>query len=370
MSILKLLKSQTQMVLNARALVLLHILVWSLPDTFGQSSGTLSDISCLKSIRDSLEDPLNHIATSWTFNSTTEDSFCRYVGVICGYTFENRVRGVKLANMGLKGKFPSGLVDCSELISLDLSGNVISGSIPHDINEILPNLEVLELSNNNLSGEIPSSMGDCFTLKVAKLNNNRLSGQIPQQLSENLEVLELSNNKLSGEIPSSMGHCSNLEVVKLNNNRLSGQIPQQLSELHRLIIFSVANNLLSGPVPDFIFVRTDTITPESYVNNSGLCGEPLDGCKHRWAFFELSFRSGFVVAFSVFASSYTAFFTYYFNLWGRSKKRKQMMPTKTTVLNECRKNEGKQIDQFIQLPTKALYKEESIQVPFLPIFKF
>ncbi|XP_050257679.1 probable inactive receptor kinase At1g27190 [Quercus robur] len=210
-----LLKSQTQMVLNARALVLLHILVWSLPDTFSQSSSILSDISCLKSIRDSLEDPLNHIATSWTFNSSTEDSICWYVGVICGYTFENRVRGVHLANMGLKGKFPSGLVDCNELISLDLSGNVISGSIPHDINEILSNLEVLELSNNNLSGEIPSSMGDCFTMKVVKLNNNKLSGQIPQQLNENLEVLELSNNKLSGEIPSSMGNCSNLEVVKL-----------------------------------------------------------------------------------------------------------------------------------------------------------
>ena len=163
-----------------------------------------------------------------------------------------------------------------------------------------------------------------------------------------------------------MGNCSNLEVLKLNNNRLSGQIPQQLSELRRLRIFTVANNSLSGPVPDFIFVNADTITPESYVNNSGLCGEPLDGCKHRWAFFELSFRSGFVVAFLVFASSYTAFFTYYFNLWGRSKKRNQMMPIKTAVLKECRKSKDKQIDQFIQLPTKALYKEESIKVPFLP----
>ena len=317
-----LLKSQIQMVLNARALVLLHILVCSLPDTFSQSSSIPSDISCLKSIRDSLEDPLNHIATSWTFNYRIELSLCGYVGVNCGYTSGNRfgLRGVQLANMGLKGKFPSDLVDCSELISLDLSGNVISGSIPHDINEILPNLEVLELSNNNLSGEIPSSMGDCF----------------------------------------------NLEVVKLNNNRLSGQIPQQLREL-RLRTFNVANNLLSGPVPDFRFV---SITPESYENNSGLCGEPLDGCNHRWAFFEVSFGSGFVVGFLFFAFSYTAFFTYYFNLWGRSKKRKQMMPTKATVLKECRKNKGKQIDQFIQLPTKALYKEESIQVTFLPIFKF
>ncbi|KAM3750025.1 hypothetical protein ACB098_04G006400 [Castanea mollissima] len=240
------------MVLNSRALVLLHILVWSLPDTLTLSSGTQSDISCLKSIRDSLEDPLNHIATSWTFNNLTEGSICGYVGVSCWYISENRVRGLQLANMGLKGKFPRGLVDCSELIILDLSGNEISGSIPPYISEILPAVEVLKLSNNNLSGEIPSSMGN----------------------------------------------CSNLEVLILDNNRLTGQIPQQLNQLIRLEVFSVVNNLLSGPVPDFVNITT--IKPESYVNNSGLCGGPLEYCrkKHRWSF-EISFRSGFVVGFVI-----------------------------------------------------------------------
>uniref|UniRef100_A0A7N2MU77 Protein kinase domain-containing protein n=1 Tax=Quercus lobata TaxID=97700 RepID=A0A7N2MU77_QUELO len=279
------------MVLNSRALVLLHILVWSLPDTLTLSSGTLSDITCLKSIRDSLEDPLNHIATSWTFNNLTEGSICGYVGVSCGYISENRVRGVQLANMGLKGKFPRGLVDCRELIILDLSGNEISGSIPRDISEILPAVEVLKLSNNNLSGEIPSSMGN----------------------------------------------CSNLEVLILDNNRLTGQIPQQLNQLIRLEVFSVANNLLSGPVPDFVNVTT--IKSESYVNNSELCGGPLDCCKkHRWSFeIEISFRSGFVVGFVVFAFSYTAFFTYYFNLGVGSNKRNKM-PTSTTELTATRKN--------------------------------
>ncbi|KAL4631871.1 hypothetical protein ACB092_04G009200, partial [Castanea dentata] len=288
------------MVLNSRALVLLHILVRSLPSTLTLSSGTLSDISCLKSIRDSLEDPLNHIATSWTFNNLAEGSICGYVGVSC--TTENRVRDVQLANMGLKGKFPRGLVDCSELIFLDLSGNEISGSIPPDISEILPAVEVLNLSNNNLSGEIPSSMGN----------------------------------------------CSNLLVLILNNNRLSGQIPQQLSELRRLRIFTVANNLLSGPVPDFVNITT--INPESYVNNSGLCGGPLEYCrkKHRWSF-EISFRSGFVVGFVVFAFSYTVFFTYYFNLCVGSNKRNKIMPTNTTELTATRKNIAEKVDQVTQL---------------------
>ncbi|XP_050257698.1 inactive LRR receptor-like serine/threonine-protein kinase BIR2 [Quercus robur] len=207
------------MVLNSRPLVLLHILVWSLPDTLTLSSGTLSDISCLKSIRDSLEDPLNHVATSWTFNNLTE------------------------------------------------------GSIPRDISEILPAVEVLKLSNNNLSvWRNPIEYG------------------------------------------------------------LTGQIPQQLNQLIRLEVFSVANNLLSGPVPDFVNITT--IKSESYVNNSGLCGGPLD------------------------CSS----FTYYFNLCVGSNKRNKIMPTSTTELTATRKNIGKKVDQVTQLPTKGIGKEEFMKL--------
>uniref|UniRef100_A0A7N2MUL3 Protein kinase domain-containing protein n=1 Tax=Quercus lobata TaxID=97700 RepID=A0A7N2MUL3_QUELO len=203
------------MVLNSRPLVLLHILVWSLPDTLTLSSGTLSDISCLKSIRDSLEDPLNHIATSWTFNNLTEGSICGYVGVSCWYISENR-----------------GLVDCSELIILDLSGNEISGSIPRDISEILPAVEVLKLSNNNLS----------------------------------------------------------------------------------------------------------------------VWRNPIE------------YGSGFVVGFVVFAFSYTAFFTYYFNHCLGSNKRNKIMPTSTTELTATRKNIGKKVDQVTQLPTKGIGKEEFMKI--------
>ena len=54
---------------------------------------------------------------------------------------------------------------------------------------------------------------------------------------------------------------------------------------------------------------------QSYVNNSGLCGRPLeeDCKKHRWVF-QISFKSGFEVGFVAFAILYTAFFIYYFDL--------------------------------------------------------
>ena len=48
---------------------------------------------------------------------------------------------------------------------------------------------------------------------------------------------------------------------------------------------------------------------QSYVNNSGLCGGPLeeDSKKHRWVF-QISFKSGFEVGFVAFAILYTAVF--------------------------------------------------------------
>ena len=48
---------------------------------------------------------------------------------------------------------------------------------------------------------------------------------------------------------------------------------------------------------------------QSYVNNSGLCGGPLeeDCKKHRWVF-QISFKSRFEVGFVAFAILYTAFF--------------------------------------------------------------
>ena len=278
------------MPLNSRALVLVHVLFWSFLDTFILSHGTQSDINCLKSIRDSLEDPLNLLKTSWTFNNLVEGSICNYVGVTCLNPVENRVCGIVLANMGLMGEFPKGIEDCRELVNLDLSGNEISGSIP-----------------------------------------------------------------------SSIGNCSYLEVLKLDNNKLTGQISQQLSQLKNLRIFSVANNLLSGLVPKFVIIN---IMRESYVNNSGLCGGPLEYCKkHRWEF-EVSFRSGFVVGFIFSATLYTPFFMYYINLRVGLKKKnhnKTMSTAKLIALMARRKNKT-QPCCVSQIPTKAPRQELSKEV--------
>ncbi|KAH9746956.1 hypothetical protein KPL70_004579 [Citrus sinensis] len=193
------------------------------------SLATLNDIECLKSVKNSLEDPFNYLTTSWNFNNNTEGFICQFTGVDCWHPDENKVLNIRLSDMGLKGQFPRGIERCTSLTGLDLSSNNLSGSIPSDISSRL----------------------------------------------QYVTSLDLSSNSLSGEIPSGLANCTFLNVLKLNNNRFTGKIPPQLGLLNRIKTFSVASNLLTGPVPSFANVN---FTAEDFANNSGLCGKPLNPC--------------------------------------------------------------------------------------------
>ncbi|KAK7350547.1 hypothetical protein VNO77_09286 [Canavalia gladiata] len=193
----------------------------------GMTYGTVTDIFCLKRIKDSLQDPNNYLTSSWDFDNSTEGFICKFNGVECWHPDENKVLNLKLSNMGLKGQFPSDIRNCSSLTGLDLSANKLSGAIPGDISALLPYVTSLDLSSNEFSGVIPTSLPD----------------------------------------------CTFLNTLKLDQNQLTGQIPLQFGSLARLKTFTVSNNLLTGPVPTF-----SNKVLVSYVNNPGLCGGSLPSC--------------------------------------------------------------------------------------------
>ncbi|GAU10326.1 hypothetical protein TSUD_84710 [Trifolium subterraneum] len=139
------------------------------------SHGTESDILCLKSIKNSLEDPNNYLTYSWNFSNNFEGYICRFNGVECWHPDENRVLNIKLSNMGLKGQFPRGFENCSTITGLDLSFNEFSGPIPADISSMLPFLTSIDLRNNKFTGEIPIALANCTYLNALKLDNNMLT---------------------------------------------------------------------------------------------------------------------------------------------------------------------------------------------------
>ncbi|KAF3437338.1 hypothetical protein FNV43_RR20091 [Rhamnella rubrinervis] len=90
----------------------------------------------------------------------------------------------------------------SLVISLDLSGNNLSGTLPGEVTTLL-GLVVLNLSRNHISGHIPESISKLKQLSSPDLSSNRLSGGIPKSLASLsfLGYLNLSNNDVSGRIP-------------------------------------------------------------------------------------------------------------------------------------------------------------------------
>ncbi|XP_044466972.1 probably inactive leucine-rich repeat receptor-like protein kinase At5g48380 [Mangifera indica] len=194
------------------------------------SYATEQDIACLKSIKASLEDPYNYLSASWNFNNNTEGYICKFAGVECWNSEENRVLNLRLSDMGLKGEFPRGISNCSSMTGLDLSSNNLSGSLPENISHLARFLTSLDLSSNNFSGNIPANLAN----------------------------------------------CSYLNTLKLDHNQFTGQIPAQLGQLDRLKTFSVANNQLSGEIPHF---SGYSVKPEDFAGNLGLCGYPLKSCQ-------------------------------------------------------------------------------------------
>ncbi|CAL5195379.1 unnamed protein product [Lathyrus oleraceus] len=219
-----------KMVLQSSWVFSYHVFVsFLLLISSGITYGTETDIFCLQTIKKSI-DPNNYLTSSWNFNNKTEGFICRFTGVECWHPDENRVLNLKLSNMGLKGQFPRGIVNCSSLTGLDLSVNGLSGTIPVDISSLL----------------------------------------------NYVTSLDLSSNEFSGEIPLSLANCTYLNTLKLNQNQLTGQIPLQLGTLTRLKAFDVSDNSLTGQVPNF----TDGKVTVNYANNQGLCGSlSLGVCK-------------------------------------------------------------------------------------------
>ncbi|PRP76451.1 putative LRR receptor-like serine/threonine-protein kinase [Planoprotostelium fungivorum] len=220
-------------------------------------------VALMRSVWASLKGPNNY----WVCNSAD------YVGVTCDGTNNYPVKIVYNGGRGpLVGSIPSIINSITNLTTINLNKNALTGSIPNltngrltvldlssnQLSGLIPpvtnlaSLTYLSLSGNRLNGPIPSSVGSLSSITTLVLSGNNLSGTIPSSLGglNSLVYLDLSANDFNGTIPLSMGNLTALQTLSLSKNQLSGTISHQVLNLPTLLNLNVSNNILSGAIPE------------------------------------------------------------------------------------------------------------------------
>ena len=172
-------------------------------------------------------------------------------GSIPNWVLENNTR---LQVLNLQGNSFTGQLHLppyhNYLHWLDVSENYLDGELQENIGKMIPKLECLKLSRNHIEGKLPSSIGDMSNLERLDLSFNNFSGELTKKSFANqtaLRLLSLSNNNFHGEIFSKLANLSGLISLELNNNHFEGTLPL----IHSMSI-DISNNCMWGMIPEWI----------------------------------------------------------------------------------------------------------------------
>jgi RHS repeat-associated protein len=156
------------------------------------------------------------------------------------------VVGLSLSRNNLVGGLPPGWDQLTELQTLDLSFNRLSGALPDSLG---PALVSLDLSYNQLTGPLPATWNQALALTFCALNDNQLSGSLPGGwvMLYRLETLRLQNNRLTGPLPADWDQYKALTELDVSYNRLSGALPNwSQSQLRNC---ALGGNRFTGMLP-------------------------------------------------------------------------------------------------------------------------
>ncbi|CAL4959832.1 unnamed protein product [Urochloa decumbens] len=214
-----------------------------------------------------------------------------------------RLEELHLNNNMMYGELPPTLINCTNLMTINLQTNNFSGELTKVNFSNLPNLKIMDLMSNSFSGTIPKGIYSCRNLTALRLSFNKFDGQLPDGIGnlklltflslgnnglknitnalqmlgssknlitlligknfrhetmpqdgrlggfENIQILSLDGCALYGKIPHWLAKLTNLGVLMLHDNRLTGPIPDWISSLNFLFYLQLSNNNLTGEIP-------------------------------------------------------------------------------------------------------------------------
>ncbi|XP_027359912.1 receptor-like protein 4 isoform X2 [Abrus precatorius] len=173
-----------------------YALVPSDPSTVPQQ------VIAMKALKDSLRVPER---MGWNGDPCAPTNWDAWEGVTCRMSKDNTalvISQIDLGSQGLKGFISDHISLLSDLVSLNLSSNLLVGEIPYGLGK--KSLIHLDLSNNQLTGSIPDSIASS-SLQLVLLNGNLLEGRVPEELYSigvHGGAIDLSGNKGLCGVPS------------------------------------------------------------------------------------------------------------------------------------------------------------------------
>ncbi|XBI87296.1 hypothetical protein VPH35_025409 [Triticum aestivum] len=251
---------------------------------------------------------------------------------------------------------PYSIYNLSALFFLGLANNNLGGTLPSDMGNTLPKIEILMMSDNHFEGDIPASLQNASRMRFIHLGDNSLTGVIPSfssmpslkyvmlysnqleagdwtffsslanctqlqnlnvdtnnlrgdlpansiaNLPKSLTALSLNSNNILGTIPMEIGNLSNLSMLYLDTNLFTGPIPSTIGQLSNLIVLSLSKNKFFGEIPPSIGILNQL--EELYLQENQLSGsipESLGGCHNLLAVNLSSNTLGGIISGHMFA---------------------------------------------------------------------
>ncbi|KMT05573.1 hypothetical protein BVRB_7g168170 [Beta vulgaris subsp. vulgaris] len=198
---------------------------------------------------------------------------CKWQGISCGSS--GQLTSITLVSKSISGTLPSEITQLSNLESLSLQNNHLSGTIPplanmSNLQEVfldgnffshipsnflvgLPNLQSFSITDNPLdSWSIPQGLSESSSLQSFRAANASVVGPIPDIFGSlpSLQDLRLSYNNITGFLPASFAGSS-IQNLWINNQKqgLSGVL-DVLGKMPNLAQVWVQDNDFVGPIPD------------------------------------------------------------------------------------------------------------------------
>ncbi|XP_055803513.1 LRR receptor-like serine/threonine-protein kinase GSO2 [Solanum dulcamara] len=158
--------------------------------------------------------------------------------------------------------FLTSLTRCRNLRELVIAQNPLNGVLPASIGNFSSSLQIFPAPGCKLRGRISEEIGNLTNVISISLFANDLTGSIPKTVRglQKLQGILIQSNMISGTIPDEICYLQNIGNLILGQNKMSGPLPSCLGNVTSLRNLYLLSNKLNSSLPETLWSLQDLLT--------------------------------------------------------------------------------------------------------------